>query len=143
MRKLVRFMCVVMIFTIAFSTTAFAANPADPRASNYFMVSSVSLDKTDSGLEIWFDVTGVGIMDQIGAKTVALQRSSDGASWTTVKTFSKEAYTQMIDSNTSSHVCCLTYTATKGYYYKACVTFYAKKGTGTGEMVQCTSTVKF
>lgn len=142
MKRITRLLCLLFVFVIAFSTTAFAAEYQDQRASSYFAITSANIKKTSTGLEILFDVTGVDIMDQIGAKTIVLQRSLDGVSWTSVKTYSKDTYPQMIEKDAAFHNCSLTYTAAKGYYYKACVTFYAKKGTGTGELVQCTSKLK-
>lgn len=139
MRKITRFICVLLIFVMLFSTAVFAS---EDRASNYFGITSAYLSRIPGGFEIWFDVTAMGTMDQLGAKTVVVQRSSDGSSWTPVKTYTKEAYPEMIRTNFAAHTCCLTYTATAGYYYRAVVTFYAKKGTGSGELTQYTSSLK-
>ena len=38
----------------------------------------------------------------------------------------------MICENTSAHADCVSYTMESGFYYRAYVQFYAKKGTGTG-----------
>lgn len=120
----------------------FATAVDDPRASSYFVATSANLRNTSSGLEIWFDVTAVGAMDQLGARTVVLQRSTDGSSWSPVKTYTMSSYPQMIRENFVAHSCCLTYAATPGYYYRAYVNFYAKKGTGTGELIQYSSSLK-
>lgn len=142
MRKLTEILCILIVCVMLFSTTALAVEVNTPRASSYFVTTSAKIKETSSGLEIWFDTTGTGIMDQIGAKTVVLYRSADGSSWTSIKTFTKEAYPEMIRKDAGAHSCCLTYSASKGYYYKAYVTFYAKKGTGTGEVTQYSSSLK-
>lgn len=142
MKKLTQFLCILLVCMLLLPTAALAANAGDTRASNYFVATSAKLKKTSTGVEVWFDLTGTGMMDQIGARMVVIQRSTDGSSWTTVKTFTKESYPQMIRENFAAHTCSLTYTAAAGYYYRAYVVFYAKKGTGTGELVQYTSSLK-
>lgn len=142
MRKFAQWICILLVFVLVFSTTVCAADVSNGRASNYFAVTSVNLRKVSGSLEAWFDVTAVGTMEQLGARTVVIQRSSDGNSWSSVKTFTKESYPEMIREDFAAHTCCLTYTPTAGYYYRACVTFYAKKGNGTGELIQYSSSIK-
>lgn len=142
MRKLARSICVLLVFIMVFSSTAFAATVENPRASDFFVVTGASLKKISTGFEIWFNVTGKDIMDQIGASTVVVERSSNGSSWSPVKTFTKEAYPEMISTGTAFYSGHLAYTATSGYYYRAYVTFYAKKGTGIGEYIHYTSSLK-
>lgn len=142
MGKIVKSVCILLVFIIVFSTTAYATAIDDQRASSYFVATSAQLRKTSTGFEIWSDVTCKAIMDKIGASTIVVERSSNGSTWTQVKTYTKESYSEMVTSNDAFHTCCLTYTATAGYYYRACVTFYAKKGTGTAELDQYTAVLK-
>lgn len=142
MRKIARGVCVLLVFIMAFSSTVFAATVKDLRASIFFVATSASIDKTSTGIKIWADVTGKDMMDQLGASTVVVERSMDGSSWSPVKTFTKEAYPEMIRTGTAFHSFSLPYTATSGYYYRAYVTFYAKKGTGIGEYIHYTSSLK-
>lgn len=141
MKKFTQCLCMLVAFVLLFSTTAFAADVNDTRASSYFVATSVKLKSTSSGLELTFDATGTGTMDQIGARTAVIQKSTDGSSWSTVKTYTKDDYPQMVESNTGAHTCSFTYKAAKGYYYRAYVVFYAKKGTGSGEVTHYSSTV--
>lgn len=142
MKKFTQYLCVLIALLTLFTTTAFAAEYKGSRASSYFVATSAKLKNTSSGLEITFDVTGTATMDQIGARSVVIQKSTDGSSWSTVKTYTKDAYPEMLASNTGAHTGSFTYVAAKGYYYKAYVVFYAKKGTGTGEYTHYSSTVK-
>lgn len=143
MKKFTQGICILLIIALVFPMTAFASEIAEPRASNYFAAESCYLDKTsDTEFDVWFEATGVGTMDEIGASTVQIQRSTDGSNWTTVKTFSKASYSEMIDKNTTAHCCGLSYTGTKGYYYRAYVQFYAKKGTGSAVLDRYTSKIK-
>ena len=81
-------------------------------------------------------------MDELGASEIKIQRSSDGVNWTTMKTYTKESYSNLICENTGSHAACVSYTGTAGYYYRAKITLYAKKGTGSAEWYRDTSSMQ-
>lgn len=132
------FLAMVMILIIP----AYAAETVAPKASNYFMRSGVYLCNISGNyFEAWFDVTGVSRMDIIGVNFIRIQQSSDGSSWTTVKTYSKESYTNLIDSNTAFHTAGVGYTAEGGYYYRAFIQLYAKKGVNSATMNEYTSKI--
>ena len=83
--------------------------------------------------QVWFEVTGTDTMDKIGVSEITIQRrDSEDDDWSTLKTFLPEEYPNMIATNTSGHDSYVTYTAPPGYYYRAIVKFYAKKGNGSG-----------
>ncbi len=139
MKRFTRCICFLLVCVMLFSTTAFAAETVEPRASNFFMASSVYFWNTSGkNYEIWFDVTAVGTMKELGASEITLQRSTDEVNWTTVKTFYKEDYSQMTDTNTGHHVDCVSFTASTGYSYRAIVYLYAKNSSGTGTMREVT-----
>lgn len=139
MKKHIKLVALILVMTILFAVPA-QAQGLEPRASSYFMSSNVYLNKTSTyNFEAWFRVSANDIMDEVGASSIAIQRSSDGENWTTMGTFSKATYPQFIDRNTSVHAACLLYTGTPGYYYRAKITLYAKDSSGTGEMVRYTS----
>lgn len=119
------------------------AEEAENKSSSYFLSCTTSLTKVSTTkIEAYFSVGAFDIMDELGASSIKIQRSSDGNSWTTMKTYSKEAYSQLICENTSSHAAAVSYTGTVGYYYRAMITLYAKDGTGVGETVRYSSKVK-
>ena len=136
MKRFTQCTCILLVCVMMFTTTAFAAEAAEPRASDYFVGSSVYFWHTSgNNYEIWFDVTGKGTMAELGTSKIQVQRSTDEENWTTVRTYYKEDYPQMIDTNTSRHGNCVSYTATTGYSYRAVVTLYAKNSSGgTGTM---------
>ena len=139
MKRFVRCVCFLMAAMMLFTTTAFAA---ESRSSDFFMKTSTYIDRSStSKLDIWFDVTAVGIMDVLGVRSIELQRSTDRTNWTTIKTFDKADYSQMTCSNTGAHADCVTYYGSSGYYYRAHVEFYAKNSTGTGVYGSYTATV--
>lgn len=143
MRKFIRSICLLLVAALVLPLQVFAAENSSPKASEYFAADSCYLYQTSAtSFEVWFDVSAVGMMDEVGAKTVKVQRSTDGTNWTDVKTFSSSSYSQMIDYNTGAHACGLPYTATKGYYYRAYVQFYAKKGSGSATLSRYTSKIR-
>ena len=143
MRKLIRYVCILMVVVTCLSATAVAAE-ATPKASSYFWSSSVYLYKTSgTTFQAWFDVQCFGIMEEVGASVIKIQRSSDGINWTTVKTYTKEAYSSLIDYNTATHASYVTYTGTAGYYYRAYIELYAKNGSGSAYMPEYTSSIQF
>ena len=143
MKRFTRCICLLLVCVMMFSTTAFAAETADSRASDYFWSSSVYFWNTSGrNYEIWFDVTAVGTMAELGTSKIQVQRSTDESNWTTVRTYYKEDYSQMIDTNTVHHGDCVPFTATTGYCYRAIVTLYAKNSSGgTGTLREVTATL--
>ena len=140
MKRFTQCICMLLVCVMMFSTTAFAAETAESRASAFFTASSVYFWNTSgNNYEIWFDVTSKGTMAELGTSKIQVQRSTDESNWTTVRTYYKEDYSQMIDTTTTHHVDCVPFTATTGYSYRAIVTLYAKNSSGgTGTMREVT-----
>lgn len=143
MKKYIKYICFALAISLCLASPAFAAEINNSRASQFFWSSSVYLYKTSStSFQAWFEVECFGLMDDIGASEIKIQRSSDGQNWTTVKTYTKDTYSNMIDHNTAGHASYVTYTGTLGYYYRACIILYAKNSSGVGEMTEYTSTLR-
>ena len=143
MKRFTQCICLLLVCVMMFSTTAFAAETLESRASDFFVGSSVYFWNTSgNNYEIWFDVTAKGTMAELGTSKIQVQRSTDEVNWTTVRTYNKADYPQMTDTNTAWHVDCVSYTATSGYAYRAIVTLYAKNSSGgTGTMREVTATI--
>lgn len=132
MRRFTRCISLIIIIAIVVAIPAYA-EMQNSRASSYFAAYRAYCTKSSStSLDIAFHVLGAGPMDVLGASQIKLQRSSDGKTWTTVKTFDKANYSNMTDTNTAGHASYVSCTIASGYYYRAIVTFYAKNSTGTG-----------
>lgn len=139
MKRFVQIICFMLVFLTVMSTTAFAAETPDPRASNYFGASSVYFwHVSGNSYQIWFDVTAVGTMKELGVSEIVVERSTDEVNWETVRTYYKSSYPQMIDTNSTRHASYVPFTATTGYSYRAVVTLYAKNSSGTAEMTEDT-----
>ena len=135
MTKFVRAVCVVMVLCVIMTIPAQAETIAEPRGSAFFAAYGASLYKTSStSFQIWFDVdANAAIMDELGVYTIDLYRSADQQSWKKIKTYERDNYPEMIDTDSFSYAGYVTYSnAASGYYYYACVTFYAKDSRGVG-----------
>lgn len=140
MKRFTQFVCIVLVLIMVLSTTAFAVEAVDSRASNFFMASSVYFwHVSGSQYQIWFDVTSKGGMDELGAKKIVVERSTDEVNWESVKTYKKEDYSQMTEDDTTSYANCVSFTATSGYSYRAIVDLYAHNSSGTGVMTETTA----
>ena len=121
---------------------ALAAEGPTPRESSFFTSSAVYLYKTSSKtFQAWFEVTCQRYMDQVGAKEIKIQRSTDDENWTTVATYSMNSYSNLICENDLAHAACVTYTGSSGYYYRAYYKLYAKDETGSGTWARYSSSI--
>lgn len=137
MKKLVRFVCMILVCCLLFAVPAQAASVVEPRASAFFSSYGTDLYKTSSSsFQIWFDVVANAgkTMQVLGVSEIIVYRSADQQSWTKMRTYTMDNYPEMVDQNTEDHIGYVTYNyATPGYYYTAYITFYAKNSTGIGE----------
>lgn len=135
MKRFIHSICFVLVAVLLLSIPAMAAETADPRASYYFTSSSTYLcNVSGASFEAWFEVTGTARMEEIGVNFIKIQRSSDGENWTTMRTFSKEDYPHLLSYNSPTHAAGISYTGTRGFYYRAWIQLYAKNSRGWGEM---------
>lgn len=139
MKRFTQLVCIILVCAMCFSMTAFAAEATDARASNFFWSSSVYFwHVSGNSYQIWFDVTAVGTMTELGTSVITVERSTNLVDWDDVCTYYKEDYSQMTDTGTAGHSGYVPFTATDGYAYRAIVTLYAKNSSGTGEMDETT-----
>lgn len=146
MKKLSRFVCIILIISIFLAIPAYAQSCVESRASAFFASYGTDLYKTSStSFQIWFDVdTNAGtIMDELGVSEIIVYRSADQQTWTKMKTYVPDNYPAMLDYDTFSYADCVTYyNAVPGYYYRAYITFYAKNSSGIGERYVYTEILK-
>ena len=108
------------------------ASAVEPRASYY--LESYNAYPYSAGwgkVQIWFTVTGVDYMDDLGALTIQIYESTDNVNFTWVKSYTNDTTSSMLSSGYSymSHV---EYQGVVGRYYKAYVCIYAGKD-GAGD----------
>lgn len=135
MRNWKNMICFALALIFIFSIPVSAAGESNVSSgySLYFHSYSTYLWRISSTeFEVWFEVTARGVMDELGASYIEVQRSTNGTTWTTVATYEPDDYPQMICKNTGMHAECVPYVMTSGYQYRAVVTYYAKSGAGSG-----------
>lgn len=134
MKRFTQCICLVLVLATCLAVPAAAAEEISPYASSYFMCFSAYLWKTsETEFEVWFDVTAVDGMAELGACVIKVQRSPDKSYWSTMRTYKKEDYPSMIRYDTGDHASYVTYSdGISGYYYRAYVEFYAKNSSGRG-----------
>ena len=143
MKRFIQIVSLCLVLSLILAMPAAAAESA-ARASDYFMSFSCYLWKTSSTqFQVWFDVTALHTMDELGTSVIKVQRSSDnGSTWSTVKTYNMSDYSSMICENTIRHADCVTYSgASAGYKYRAYVEFYAEDGEGSATYIDYTSAI--
>ena len=143
MKRFTQLVCIILVLSVALVTPVFAVE-STTWGSDYFGSRSCYLHKVSStSFQIWFDVTSMRTMAELGVNYIEVQRSSDnGSTWESVQTYADEDYSQMIRENTSYHGDCVTYfNAEAGYRYIAYVKFYAKNSSGTATYGSYTSSI--
>ena len=141
MKRFSQSICVILILSLVLSMSTFAAEIPDSRSSRFFAASSVYFwHASGNQYQIWFDVTAVGGMDELGTSKITVERSTDLVNWSPIKTYYKSSYPQM---TTTSETCWytnyVTYYPADGYAYRAVVELYARNSTGSAYMTETTA----
>lgn len=143
MKRFTRFICFFLILATVLAVPVSAAENATPRGSDYFGSFLAYLYKTSStSFEAWIEVSAVKTMDELGASSILIQRSSDNENWTDMYTYKKDLYPNLIGEDTGWHDAHVTYSGSTGYYYRAKVWFYAKKDSGTAYYSYTTDSIQ-
>lgn len=123
-----RIFLVLLCITMLCSIPAYAA---EARASDRIYNSAVTLSKKSNGdLRVYFSVQATGIMEKIGATSVAIQRSSSSG-WTTEFTFNTSNTPALLAEDTDWNGMTLTYSPRyTGVEYRAVAMIYAKDAEG-------------
>ena len=136
-RKLLCSVLSVFLISMFFGSMAFAA---EIKSSHYISDCYATITPTGGGnLRISFQITGTGLMTDIGATKIEL-KTSDG---TTVKTFryTDSGYSNMMGKNDVYYSSYITYSGMPGRTYYAVVTFYAGNNSGSDSISYTTISV--
>ena len=127
-KKAMRILAVLVIFSILLATTIFAA-PA--RASAYLSAYYATITKTSTGdLSIHFQVIAPAIMDQLGVSRISVQRYT-GSYWRTEYNFTYPETPELQDEDVAVYLTTITYTPQyPTSSYRAVITFYAANADG-------------
>lgn len=124
----------IIICSMILPFTAYATiEPTVPRASYYLDSYNTYLYRSGLGkIRVYFDVTGVDYMDDIGVLKIQVYESTDGENWNWIKTYSHDTTSGMLGHSKIYHSGYVEYPGTIGRYYKAYVCIWAGSGT-TGD----------
>lgn len=115
---------VVLVMALMMPVSANAAMPETvmPLASDYLACYTAYVCAMgESKLQIWFDVTGTGTQEYLGALVIYLYESTDNENWYWVETFRHNNYSQMLLTNAWTVMDYVEYQGVAGRYYKAYV----------------------
>lgn len=142
MKRFSQVICLLLILSVVLVNPVFATENAT-RESGYFGSRLAYLYPTPgTQFQVWIEVVSTSTMDKLGASSITVQRSSDNVNWSNMGTYTMSSYTSLVRSNTTHHEAYITCTGASGYYYRAEVTFYAKKGNGTAEYDYTTESIR-
>lgn len=114
----------VMIFVLPMSVSA----SVQPRASHYLSAYQAYVYLPGNGeVRVYFNVNGTDYMDELGALSIKIYESTDGASWTWKKTFTHDSTPGMLSYNDDYHSGYVSYNGVAGRYYKAYVCIWGGK----------------
>lgn len=118
----------VLVFIVPVNVSATIDEDITTRASYYLTsYNTYPYNAALGKIRIYFDVTGVNYMDEIGTLSIQIFESTDQTNWYWVKTFTHDATTGMLGYNKIYHSGYVTYSGTIGRYYKAYVCIWAGK----------------
>ena len=93
MKNFLRLICIVLSLALCMVLPASAETNANDRSSDFFhQISTYIHMLNDTQFEVWFDVSAVGMMQEIGASKITVQRSADGTNWQNMFTYRAEYY---------------------------------------------------
>lgn len=129
-KKFVRIVSIILVLVMANPVTISASvnDSIAPRASDYLnSYNTYAYNAAWGKIQIYFDVTGVRYMDELGTLSIKVFESTDQVNWTWVETYTNGDTPSMLgydDIYYSNHV---DYAGTIGRYYKAYVCIWAGK----------------
>lgn len=127
----IRVLAIILIVAITVPMGVSAAEPIQPRGSDYLISYNAYIYPAGNGLiQAWFTVNGTDYMETIGALTIQIYESKDQVSWTWKKSFTHDSTSGMIDHNDYYHSGHVDYQGIAGRYYKAYVCIWAGRDGG-------------
>lgn len=131
--KRITVLCLILVLVIPVNVSATANDPVLPRASYYLTEYNTYICDVGGGqIQIWYEVTGTGYMDEIGVLSIELYEVKADGSLKWIKTFLHEDYSSMLANNDNYHCSYVSYQGSSSKTYKAQVCIWAGKN-GSGD----------
>lgn len=104
-----------------------------PKASYYLTEYNTYICDVGGGqIQIWYEVTGTGYMDEIGVLSIELYEVKSDGSLKWLKTFLHGDYSSMLITDDNYHCSYVSYQGSSSKTYKAYVCIWAGKN-GSGD----------
>ena len=121
----------IIVAVLCAHTCVIPAGSVEPRASDYLDSYRAFVHPAGNGeVQVWFTVTGVTYMDDIGALTIGIYKENDTGGWDHITTFNHMYYPDMMAHNDIAHVSHVSYQGVVGETYRAYVCLWAGKDGG-------------
>ena len=119
MRIMTLFLAVMMFLPMG---TQAVEETVQPRASDYLANYNAYVYSAGWGnIQVYFNVTGNGYQEAIGALSIDIYESKDNETWTWKTVYNYENNSQMLSYNDNFHSGYVEYDGVVGRYYKAYV----------------------
>lgn len=136
------FVKTIALVLVVIMVCPICTHAVEPRASYY--LTSYNAYPYSAGLgkiQIWFNVTGVDYMDDIGSLRISIYESTDNSNWTWVKSFTNDDTPSLLAQNEIFYQSHVDYQGVIGRYYRAYICIWAgKDGDGDTRYFWTTST---
>ena len=120
------FLAIVLVIP-PFSNAA-AAETVQPRASAYLSNYGAYVYLPGDGeVRVYFNVTGTGYLDELGALSIQVYESIDGTIWYWKDTYKHDLTPGMLGYDDFYHSGYVSYDGIRGRYYKAYVCIWGGK----------------
>lgn len=126
----IRIVAILLAFSLVMPLSVYATSNDQvlPCASYYLDAYGAYIYNAAFGkVTVYFNVSGVNYMDEIGSLNIKIYESLDGENWYWVETYTHDGTAGMLDYNDIYHSGSVTYQGTIGRYYKAYVCIWAGK----------------
>lgn len=121
-------LALVVFFIIPTNICATEMDNITSRASYYLTsYNTYTYNAALGKIRVYFHVTGVDYMDEIGVLDIKIYESTDNTNWTWVETYKQNTTSNMLGYNKIYHSGYIEYSGTLGRYYKAYVCIWAGK----------------
>ena len=135
MSSVIRLTALLLAIVLAIPSfgSASAVETVQPRASAYLSNYGAYVYLPGDGeVRVYFNVTGTGYMDELGALSIQVYESIDGTIWYWKDTYMHDLTPGMLSYNDDYHSGYVSYDGIRGRYYKAYVCIWGGKN-GDGD----------
>ena len=130
-------LCLAVILTVPTYASAAVIIPDETQGNDYVDSYQVNITPVGGGkVKVKFSITGVDVMDDIGAIKILIYESSDLTNWDHVMTYDHRgvSYTHLMSHDRRTYSSSITHPGKAGKYYKAYIILWVQKdGSGTSK----------